>query len=191
MATVRSFLAIEVSGSVLSAAQKVIRAFSAGDVPAVRWVHPEQMHITLKFFGNIAPELTNDICHHVQGVVDETEPFEFEVAGVGAFPSNDRPRTIWAGVTSGSDPIIQLVHRIEGALEPLGFPRERRQFHPHLTLGRVKGRGPLHSLSSRIAEFDEKYELGVTTVDELLLLSSELQPTGPIYSRMATLEFGG
>lgn len=191
MATVRSFLALEVSAAVLAAAQKVIRALRIDDGPAVRWVEPEHMHITLKFFGDIAPELTSDICRRVQGVLDESQPFEIEVAGVGAFPSNDRPRTIWAGVAAGSGPLIDLAQRIETALEPLGFPRERRQFHPHLTLGRVKGRGPMDPLSSRIAKFDDQHQLGATAVDELLLLSSERTPTGPVYSRMATLEFGG
>ena len=109
---------------------------------------------------------------------------------MGAFPKVDRPRTIWAGVTAGGEPLSDLAELLETAFEPMGFPRERRRFHPHLTLGRVKGRGSLEALSSRITKLGDEHELGIARVDELLLMSSDLKPAGPVYTRMATLKFG-
>jgi 2'-5' RNA ligase len=191
LATIRSFLALEVSSAVAAAAERLIRVLASGNGPPVRWVERQDMHITLKFFGDIAPELTSDICRRVQQVLDGLSPFEIKVVGVGAFPRSDRPRTIWAGVSAGSDRLIELADRIESVLEPLGLPRERRRFHPHLTLGRVKGSSPLAPLAARIEAIDVAHELGVTSVRELLLLSSELKPSGPVYGRMATLALGG
>lgn len=186
MATVRTFLAIEVSPPVAESAAQVIRALSGADGPTVRWVEPKHMHITLKFFGDIAVEMTSDICRLAQDVVQTFEPFEFEVSGVGAFPSVDRPRTIWAGVTDGSKTFCRLAQDLELALEPLGFPRQRRRFQPHLTLGRVKGTGRMNPLTTRI-EQNQAVQFGATTTDEVLLLSSELARSGPRYERMATL----
>jgi 2'-5' RNA ligase len=188
MATIRAFLAVKSSPEVRQSAQRVIAEFA--EVPLggskVKWVEPEQSHITIKFFGDIAPEATSAICRNVQSVLEDVESFQIDVKGVGAFPDLRRPRTIWAGVDQGADRMVDLATRIEAAMEPLGYPREHRRFHPHLTLGRLRGRGVAAELGDRISDLADS-PFGRIQVTELVLLSSELARSGPVYNRMATL----
>ncbi len=186
---IRAFLAIPATGEVVNESRRVIKQLTTAGGPDVRWVNPEQVHLTLKFFVDIRQEATIDICRRVQAVVDEISAFSAEVVGVGAFPAADRPRTIWAGVGEGANDLANVAQQVESVLETLGYPRERRRFQPHLTLGRVKGRGPMTELSETIVKFPS-HVFGWLTVSELNLYRSELDRSGPIYHRMATLRLG-
>ncbi len=188
MPPMRTFLAFDLSPEVIGEAQRIIRRLSDVDASRVRWVGQDEMHLTMKFFGDIAPELSHEIYRCVQAVLDRWPPIQIQVEGVGAFPSSDRPRTIWAGVTQGAKELVDLASQIDAAVEPLGFRPERRRFRPHLTLGRVKGSDPVEPLTAAIQAIGGDHILGITLVDQLRLLTSRLGKGRPAYECLATLE---
>ena len=106
----------------------------------VRWIRPENLHLTMKFLG----EVPEDDLLHIAEVLDPLrsrhEPFEARLSGFGGFPSARRARILWAGIGEGSEPLRALARDVETSLEPLGFEREDRAYVPHLTLGRARGR---------------------------------------------------
>ncbi|MFQ5883156.1 MAG: RNA 2',3'-cyclic phosphodiesterase, partial [Candidatus Methylomirabilales bacterium] len=105
------------------------------------------------------------------------------LAGLGTFPPKGRPRVVWVGVEQGAEEVVKLQGRVEEVLLPLGFPREERPFHPHLTLGRVKGMRQLSPLLEylRGGEIGEVGRMQVRCVD---LMQSQLHPRGAIYTRV-------
>ena len=106
----------------------------------VRWVRPANVHLTLKFLGDVAQTDLSRVAEVLETVCGRHEPFEVESSGFGAFPSGRRARILWAGIGEGSERLRALARDVEGSLEPLGFEREARPYTPHLTLGRVRGR---------------------------------------------------
>src|SRR5918911_967122 len=106
----------------------------------VRWLRPENIHLTLKFLGNVQEETLGNLGAALEETCARHKPFDIGLARLGAFPSARRARILWAGVDAGSDRLRALVTDLESALTPLGFEREKRAFTPHLTLGRVRSR---------------------------------------------------
>lgn len=153
---------------------------------SVKWVEPEEMHFTLKFFGNVDDRGVLDITRVMHQVGEDFESFEVEVFGLGAFPDTARPRTIWAGVREGAEELYRLQRALDDRLEKVGFTRDPRRFQPHLTLGRVRGEADFGALPGHLATAREA-SLGSMEIDELVLFSSELQRRGPEYTRLATV----
>jgi len=186
---IRSFLAIELAKELTASAKELIRNLSPVGA-SVKWVESDGMHLTLKFFGEIEELKTYEISKAVSDVVAELEPFEFRVEGVGAFPDVTRPRTIWVGVSEGSDALCRLQAQLDSALGDLGFPPERRRFHPHLTLGRIRERGDQASLVSELQEL-QSYDCGSSRVEQVVFFRSELHRRGPVYTKLATCTLEG
>lgn len=178
--TVRSFVAVEVTAEIRTRTQKLIQRLQS--VPAkVKWVEPENLHLTLKFLGDVEIEQTAAICTALRRAVATLEPFEVELAGVGAFPDVRRPRTVWIGVTRGEEALITLHGTLEDELAELGFRPENRRFRGHLTCGRVRSLARDNGqLATRLEENKDFYG-GILIVDEILLISSELNADGPRY----------
>ena len=142
MASIRTFIAVELSPRVLQRAGDLIARLSAAEAK-INWVRPEQMHLTLKFLGDVPDTETPDICRVVSQVAAQFEPFEIICRGAGAFPNRERPRTLWIGIQDGAEELKALQAALDEALKKeLGYAKEPRGFHPHLTIGRVK-----HTLS--------------------------------------------
>lgn len=106
----------------------------------VRWARPENVHITLKFLGEVGEEDLARVAEKLKPVSGRHGPFEAVVSGFGAFPSAGRARILWAGIGEGADRLGALARDVESSLGPLGFARETRPYKPHLTLGRARGR---------------------------------------------------
>ena len=106
----------------------------------VRWARPENVHLTLKFLGDVPEDALGRVADTLEPVSLRHEPFEAELSGFGAFPSARRARILWAGIGEGSEPLRDLARDVEASLEPLGFEREDRAYVPHLTLGRARSR---------------------------------------------------
>ena len=150
----------------------------------VRWVEPENLHITLLFLGEVDARETPAICRAVDQVGRQARPFELTLAGAGAFPTPRRPRTLIVHVTEGGPELIALHDALEGPLLQLGcYRREERPYKPHLTLGRVQGQSVVEPLAAAIKQF-EGWQGGQSHVDEILVLSSELRHQGPEYAVM-------
>ena len=145
----------------------------------VRWARPENVHLTLKFLGDVPEEDVAPVTEALEPVRSRHEPFEAELSGFGAFPSTRRARILWAGIGEGSEPLRDLARDVEASLEPLGFEREDRAYVPHLTLGRARGR-PVS-----LEAFEKTPPLGfrVLRVD---LVESVLGGAGATYSTLAT-----
>ncbi len=109
-------------------------------VGEVRWARPENVHLTLKFLGDVSEDDLDRVAEALEPVRLRHEPFEAELSGFGAFPSARRARILWAGIGEGSEFLRDLARDVEASLEPLGFEREDRAYVPHLTLGRARGR---------------------------------------------------
>lgn len=187
---VRTFIAVEVDEGVRSRAAKLIKQLRQSGAD-VTWVAPENMHLTVKFLGDVDYRDVYHVCRAVEECVAELEPFTVEIRGVGAFPSLERPRVIWLGVDLGSEEMSMLNEKVETALSALGFPREGRKFHAHLTLGRVKKGGrALEHLVAMLREVKDQ-DFGPVVVDQVVIFSSELHPTGPVYEAMGHAELKG
>lgn len=181
---IRTFVAVEMSEAVRAAAAKVIRRLGKCDA-GIRWVEPENMHLTLKFLGEVNTLEIPDVCRAVEQAVAEVPGFSLDVAGVGAFPKIERPRTIWLGVTQGAEELAGLQKQIEKSLKKLGYPPDNRRFSPHLTVGRVKKAGPeLDELSELVKSLSDR-AVGTSAVDEVTVFSSELTREGPVYQALS------
>jgi 2'-5' RNA ligase len=150
---------------------------------AVKAVDSEMMHLTLKFLGDTPADVLADVGKIVESLALDFESFELELAGIGAFPDWRRPQVVWAGVTH-SEPLLKMANRLQTELELLGFPRERRAFHPHLTLARIKAKPPAEL--REIAEANETTPFGRQTIDRVIWYQSELRSSGPIYTPIST-----
>jgi 2'-5' RNA ligase len=185
---IRSFLAVELPKAI----QKKIEEIQ-GDLKSsgadVRWVSPEKIHLTLKFFGNIEESKIEPIVKSIEAPIQTTVPFLLSARGIGAFPNLKNPRVIWMGLTNGKENIISLQQRLEVLLEKLGFQAEDRSFHPHLTLGRVKSSRGKEELVRRMEKYKEK-ELGDFQVEGVIFFKSDLRPLGPMYTPLRELRLG-
>lgn len=143
------------------------------------------LHLTLKFLGDVTYEEIPDVVRVMELVAERHEPIAGEIVGVGAFPSVARPRVVWAGLAP-QEPIQALAYDLEEQLEALRFPRENKEFKPHVTLGRFKRNHAQPALAAWQQERTETV-LGEFLLDELILFQSELMKGGPLYTPLATV----
>jgi 2'-5' RNA ligase len=152
----------------------------------VRWVKPDNIHLTLKFLGPTDEGLVEPISAILANLCRRVPPFRPQIAGLGAFPNSRNPKVVWVGMPGGMIELAAFQQLLEDALAHLGFAREKRLFSPHLTLGRVKeGRGK-KELEQLIEEYRNK-DLGTVAADTIVFFKSDLQPSGPVYSALKTI----
>lgn len=159
---------------------------------SVRWSRISGVHLTLKFLGNVAPEDLTKIKNALFQVGQRHGPFAFTVGGVGCFPNERRPRVVWVGIQEETGALAALQRDVEESLVPLGFKREKRAFHPHLTLGRARrnvSRGDQRRLGELIADTDVG-ELFQIEVRSFRLMRSDLRPDGAVYTPLAVFNLG-
>ena len=190
MEQIRSFIAIELPREIKLAIARLQDKLKASGGAPVRWVDPDNIHLTLKFLGDIDTGITGRIAAALEEAARGTHPFKVEVSGLGVFPNPRRVQVVWVGLTGELEKLGQLQKRIEDGLVPLGFPAEGRAFTPHLTLARVRdyaGPDERQKLGQLIekTEFDVKYAIKVNTVQ---LMRSQLTREGPVYTRISTIE---
>lgn len=183
---IRTFIAIDISPMVLGSLDNELPKLTAA-APEFKWVQTNNMHITLSFLGDVPDRDIPEVCGAVEKAVSTIEEFELEIVGLGAFPRNDRPRVVWAGVRNGRDEVCQLQAAVGQAVQQLGFLSDREIYVPHLTLGRA-GRSATFTqeLVDLIAETQDK-QFGVCSVDEVVVYASYPERTGPVYVPMASL----
>jgi 2'-5' RNA ligase len=185
MRSVRTFIAVELSGTVIARAQEAIKLLK-GSGAEVGWVDRGQMHLTLKFLGNVPETETPDVCRVVAEAAAGVEPFEMVFRGLGAFPRISEPRTIWIGIDQGQSELAELHQAIEESLKKeMGFGKENRRFHPHLTLGRLrKESDPARAELSRLIQENETFDGDLTIVEEVVTFASTLGRQGPAHEPM-------
>ncbi len=187
--TARTFIAVEMDQSVCGSAARLIRALAASQAD-VKWVEPHNLHLTLKFLGEVPLEEIHAVCKAVERAVAGIEPFRLELVGAGAFPNVSRPRTLWLGAGDGQVQMAALQQAVEHGLKKLGYRPEGRKFKTHLTLGRVRRAGPgLVRLAELLAEH-AAFQAGASVVEEVTVFASELTSEGPVYSVLSRAELG-
>jgi len=186
--TIRTFIAVEIDSAVRRRAQDVIEALRTAQAD-VKWVDPQNLHLTLKFLGDVPAESISDVSQAVAEAAAGQPPFELEILGVGAFPNAHRPRTVWLGSGDSEAGLAALHEEIDSALDELGYPREHRAFQAHLTIGRVRS-GRATAELARLLEQHAGFDAGRTAISEVVVFSSQLTPKGPIYEALSRAKLG-
>lgn len=155
-------------------------------LPRSRWVAPENMHVTLRFIGEVSHGTAADIDDMLSRV--SVPPFEMTVGGVGRFASKGRVRALWAGVER-SEPLLRLQGKVETACQRAGLEPESRKFHPHVTLARC--RDIREELARPFLEACDGFHGATVRVDEFILYSSRLGHAGPSYTPEARYRLDG
>lgn len=152
------------------------------DVPAIRWVSPETLHITLKFYGEIQLDMIEGLKKHL-AAIKRKGPFELGINGVNGFPTLSAPNTVWTGVKTDISRLMETAREVELASLKIGIDRNRRRLRPHITLGRRTTQEPL---SAEVMELllNDPPVVEPWLVEAIMLTKSELFPDGPKYSPM-------
>lgn len=153
------------------------------------WVAVPNLHLTLKFLGDVAEERLSVVAGAIRGAVEGIAPFDLEVGRLGAFPTPSRPRVLWAGLTAGAGPAAELAGRVDQAVAALGFEPETRPFSGHVTLGRV--RAPRRNPALERALGAGTGPLGRLRVERVSLMQSQLSPRGARYTELAASVLAG
>jgi len=151
---------------------------------AVRWTRVEQIHLTLKFLGDVPDCDVPAVCDAAAKVAARFEPFELTVARTGCFPPRGAARIVWAGIDGPPQPLIDCHRACEQAYADLGFKPEGRPFSPHLTIGRVRDAHTSHEIRAAV-DAESAFSAGSFPVDELVMFESVLRPVGPIYTAIS------
>jgi 2'-5' RNA ligase len=186
---IRAFVAVNLDEplrAALAQAQARLR-----QVPAdVSWTLPGNIHLTLKFLGEIGERGVERVGHTLEKAAASHAPFTARVGGFGVFPPKGPPRVVWAGMTEGAGALVSLQASVERALAALGFPREGRPFRPHVTLGRVRSPRNAAALVEAVAALGGG-DLGTVAVTHVDLMRSQLHPKGSIYTVLRSIPLGG
>lgn len=187
MSLLRAFIALDIPPKVQENVHRATSNLRKGTESLIRWVPAENMHLTLKFLGDISPANVEFLTQMIHTEADSYNCFDIQLTGLGSFPSAKRPRVIYIGIQAPAE-LEALQHGVEAAARTLGYESEERSFSPHLTIGRVK-----HAL--RISATDQQKirralegtkidSLGTARVDSVHLYKSDLKPTGSVYTRL-------
>jgi RNA 2',3'-cyclic 3'-phosphodiesterase len=155
----------------------------------VRWVQAGNIHLTLKFFGNVPDDEIEPLAQAARTAAEEEAPFQLKATIAGAFPSPRAPRVVWLGLGGDVLPLTRLYQGLEKAFAAQGYPPEGRAFHPHLTLGRVKSPANRDRLAKLLATLPPP-DWPPFTVKELVLFQSILSPQGSKYTPLKVIPLG-
>jgi 2'-5' RNA ligase len=185
---IRTFLAIEPPSEVRTEIANIQNRLRRSCPFDVRWVKPEGIHLTLKFFGDISETDIAAISGVAEKYVQTAAPLHFEVKKLGVFPSLKRPRVVWIGLVGDTSSLLGLQYKLDQGFYGCGFPKEERPFRPHLTLGRIK----TPQISGDAEKFIQRddCDAGNLTAFGLSLIKSDLTPQGAVYTKLAWFPFG-
>ena len=186
---IRTFIALPLPKTVLDPIRDVQERLRKERF-SVRWVRPESIHLTLKFLGEIAEGELEAVAEAMKAAAIQNRPCSLCAKGLGVFPGVKNPRVLWVGVAGDSKPLGKIQSDLESQLESKGYPREKRPFKSHLTIGRVKGRNDPKSLAEVLREHAD-FSSSSFEAGELVLFKSDLKPSGAVYTRLATEQLAG
>lgn len=182
----RTFIAIELPEEIkraIAALQDDLRLAQAD----VSWTKPENIHLTLKFLGEIEEGLVSQIAQACVETAERFTSFTLSINQAGAFPNARQPRVLWVGLGDGVEEAKHVQARLDERLAAIGFEREARTFHPHLTIGRIKSPQSTQALMARA----DAYRLPLLSfvAREIVFMHSQLHPAGARYTPLAKAQF--
>jgi len=186
MEQIRSFIAIELPDELKLGLTQLQARLKTAQLPGVKWVDPQGVHLTLKFLGNVPVARISEITRAMNEAVQGVSPFQLEVKRLGVFPNLRRVQVAWVGLGGELDRLGQLQQQLESKLADLGFAPESRPFKAHLTLARLRNQASLEErqrFGQLIAStrFEATYTINV---EVLSLMRSQLTREGAIYSQI-------
>jgi 2'-5' RNA ligase len=180
-ASIRSFIAFDLESNTVLKRLTEMQSLLVKTGADLKLVEPENIHVTMRFLGNITPSMVEQIYAEMQKV--QFTPFDIRIQGVGAFPDVRYPRVCWAGITEGADQLRDTFSQLEPKLQGLGFAADPKGFSPHLTTARVRsGRNKIEL--AKFIEENMKFDFGAIRANCLKLKKSDLTPKGPVYSTL-------
>jgi 2'-5' RNA ligase len=187
--SIRTFIAVKLPETVLAAIGRVQERMATCGLN-VRWVTTGNIHLTLKFLGEVDEDEVDGIAAVLTEAVHGFAPLRLAAAGVGVFPSVKRARVIWVGLAGQLPELAALQRSIENRLATIGYPHEKRSFSGHLTLGRVKGLIAAARLTTAMGAFVD-FASETFEVDRVVLFKSDLRPTGASYTELRQVTLPG
>ncbi|MCS7151875.1 MAG: RNA 2',3'-cyclic phosphodiesterase [Endomicrobia bacterium] len=177
----RTFIAVELEKNILDTiGDFIFKTYREIDSNKISWVKKENLHITLKFLGEINEKQVEVVKSVLDSVVKNIKEFKIIIEGIGVFPKIDFPRVLWLGIKDGAQKISELANFIDNELSNKGFAKEQKEFVAHLTIARIKQVRRL----SEIVNYVEKYKnqhFGSSKVNSITFFQSILKPEGPEY----------
>lgn len=180
--TIRTFIAIELPEKIIYTISKVQEEIKSYGLK-IRWVRPENIHLTLKFLGDIKTADTEKVARAVSESATGYPALSLAVKGIGVFPGIKKPRVLWLGISKQLDLLTALQKTLDEKLEAMGFPKEKRPFRGHLTLGRIKSIIDPKTLHDVLKEFIQ-FESEPFFADKIILYKSDLKPKGAVYTKL-------
>lgn len=181
----RSFIAIELPREFKDALEKIQGQLKASGAD-VKWVQPQNIHLTLKFLGEINEGKIAEIAAIIKAVADNNRPYPLTLSSVGAFPRIDSPRVIWAGVDAGNEETTRIAKELDDKISLIGILKEERPFSSHITIGRTRSNLNMAKLAQGLKDMAGKAGLPDLScqVSKITLFKSTLTPKGPLYEAL-------
>ena len=179
---IRTFIGIPLSSQTRDIFKNVQNDFKNLNAD-VKWVQPDNIHLTLKFLGEIDPKKLRSIQDIFPSLFQNFSRFDVTITHLGAFPNAEKPRVIWAGITQNAELITAVAVHLENTLANLGFPKEDKKFSPHITLGRVRSFKNIEKLSESVDTYQKLLPLN-QSIDTIILFKSTLTSRGSIYEQL-------
>ncbi len=173
----RTFIGVEVPKKEREIIWRLIQEQRKKNLP-IKWVEFENLHITLKFLGEIDEKKLDSLLPILTTISKGTKRFSIGLENIGCFPSIRNPRVLWIGVSIGAEELINLAIEIESNLNKIGFKKEGKKFHPHLTIGRLKTPCKVEDILNQTIKTD------IFEIKDFILFKSNLLPTGPVYEKL-------
>ena len=185
MSRLRAFIAVEIPLDIRQNIEHATSNLRRGTGSLIRWVAVENMHLTLKFLGDIPTANVEVLTQMIRAEADSFNCFDIHLTGIGSFPNPKRPRVIYIGIQAPAE-LEAFQRQLESATRRLGYNSEERAFAPHLTIGRVRQNIPQDDQQKirRALEASKIDSPGTAKVNSVHLYKSDLKPTGPVYTKL-------
>lgn len=181
--SIRAFLAFELPAEIKEQVRKVSEELKRSNMD-MRWVKPDNIHLTVVFLGDVREGDISAMAREIEKVSCGFRPFEIYLKGLGIFPDRRRPRVLWAGYDGDIERMVMLRDVLYERLMPFEIKEEKRQFRPHLTIGRFRKTGRGNPMLDDVIKKHEGLSSPALHVGELVLFKSELRPQGPEYTKL-------